>query len=92
MRGEYDLRSSFRVHILMIVAVFALLVAGLGGWAAKTEFSGAVIASGQVTVDSNVKKVQHPTGGVVAELLIRDGQSVKEGEVLIRLDETLDQG
>lgn len=88
MRGEYDLRSSFRVHILMIVAVFALLVAGLGGWAAKTEFSGAVIASGQVTVDSNVKKVQHPTGGVVAELLIRDGQSVKEGEVLIRLDET----
>ena len=88
MRGEYDLQSSFRVHILIIVAVAVLLVAGIGGWAAKTEFSGAVIASGQVTVDSNVKKVQHPTGGVVAELLIRDGQSVEEGEVLIRLDET----
>lgn len=87
MRGV-DLQSSFRVHILIIVAVAVLLVAGIGGWAAKTEFSGAVIASGQVTVDSNVKKVQHPTGGVVAELLIRDGQSVEEGEVLIRLDET----
>ena len=87
MRPEYDLRSSFRLHGLMVLAVTALLVIALGGWAAKTEFSGAVIASGQVTVDSNVKKVQHPTGGVVAELRIRDGQSVKAGEVLIQLDE-----
>ena len=50
-----------------------LLVVGLGGWAATTEFAGAVIAQGQVVVDSNVKKVQHPTGGIVGELRVRDG-------------------
>ena len=50
-----------------------LLVVGLGGWAATTEFAGAVIAPGQVVVNSNVKKVQHPTGGIVGELRVRDG-------------------
>ncbi len=63
-------------------------MAGVGGWAATTEFSGAVIAQGQLVVDSNVKKVQHPTGGVVGELRVRDGSSVKAGEVVVRLDET----
>ena len=57
-----------------------LLVGGIGGWAATSEFSGAVIAQGQLVVDTNVKKVQHPTGGVVAELHVRDGDQVKAGE------------
>src|SRR6185503_14161783 len=53
-----------------------------------SEFAGAVIAQGQLVVDSNVKKVQHPTGGVVAELRVRDGDIVKEGEIVIKLDDT----
>src|SRR5437899_1198246 len=57
-------------------------------WAAVTELSGAVIAQGQLMVDSNVKKVQHPTGGVVGELKVRDGDRVKAGDVVVRLDET----
>ena len=51
-----------------------------------TEFSGAVIGPGQVMVDSNVKRVQHPTGGVVGELHVRDGRQARAGDILIRLD------
>jgi HlyD family secretion protein len=56
-----------------------VLVGGIGGWATNTEISGAVIAPGQLVVDSNVKKIQHPAGGVVGELRVKDGDFVKEG-------------
>jgi HlyD family secretion protein len=56
--------------------------------AVTTEFSGAVIASGQLVVDSNVKKVQHPTGGVVGELHVRDGARVAAEDIVVRLDDT----
>jgi HlyD family secretion protein len=64
-------------------------VLGLGGWAATAQISGALIAQGSIVVDSNVKKVQHPTGGVVGELFVRDGDHVKAGDILLRLDETV---
>jgi HlyD family secretion protein len=70
-------------------AVMFVLVGGLGTWASTTDISGAVIATGSVVVDSNVKVVQHPTGGVVSELKVREGDRVREGDVLIRLDATL---
>src|SRR5215510_10005534 len=54
-----------------------------------TELSGAVVASGYLVVDTNIKKVQHPTGGVVGELLVRDGMHVNAGDVVIRLDATV---
>src|SRR5262245_37579135 len=73
---------------LAIVAASLLLVVGLGGWAATTEFSGAVIASGQLVVDSNVKKVQHPTGGVVGALHVRDGMRVNAADIVVQLDDT----
>jgi HlyD family secretion protein len=81
-------RASLRRHLALGVGAAALLVGGVGGWAATTELSGAVIASGQLVVDSNVKKVQHPTGGVVGELRVKEGEKVKAGDVLVRLDET----
>jgi HlyD family secretion protein len=68
--------------------VMALVVLGVGGWASTAELSGAVIGQGSVIVDSSVKKVQHPTGGVVSELRVRDGDQVKAGDILVRLDET----
>ena len=57
-----------------------------------TEMSGAVVAPGSIVVDSHVKKVQHPTGGVIGEILRRDGDRVKAGDVVIRLDETVAAG
>ena len=66
-----------------------MLAGGLGGWASTAEISGALIAPGQIVVESNVKKVQHPTGGVVGEVLARDGDLVKAGQVVVRLDDTV---
>ncbi|NWD76492.1 HlyD family type I secretion periplasmic adaptor subunit, partial [Pseudomonas gingeri] len=57
--------------------------------AAGTDLSGAVIAVGSVAVEGSVKKIQHPTGGIVAELLVTEGQLVAAGDVLIRLDSTM---
>src|SRR6266446_2070381 len=79
---------SIRRHLLVGAAAALVLVGGVGGWATTTELSGAVIAQGQLVVDSNVKKVQHPTGGVVGELRVKDGDRVNAGDVLLRLDET----
>ncbi len=83
-----ELRGMLRRQTVAIVVAALLLVAGLGGWAMTTEFSGAVIASGQLVVDSNVKKVQHPTGGVVGTLNVRDGSPVKAGDIVVSLDDT----
>jgi len=81
-------RRAIRQHILLSLVVVVLLVGGIGGWAATSEFAGAVIAQGQLVVDTNVKKVQHPTGGVVAELRVRDGDMVNLGDIVIKLDDT----
>lgn len=70
-------------------ATVLFLTAGVGGWAVTTALSGAVVAPGLLVVDSNVKSVQHPTGGVVSELLVREGDQVKAGDLLVRLDETV---
>lgn len=82
-------RSSIRRHVVVGSIVVAVLAVGLGGWASTAEISGALIAPGSVVVDSNVKKVQHPTGGVVGEVRARDGDHVKAGDILVRLDETV---
>jgi ABC-type Mn2+/Zn2+ transport system ATPase subunit len=86
---DSDARVSIRRHILVGTILVAALVLGLGGWAATAQISGALIAQGSIVVDSNVKKVQHPTGGVVGELFVRDGDHVKAGDILLRLDETV---
>ena len=82
-------RSSIHRHVVVGCIVVAFLAVGLGGWASTAEISGALIAPGFVVVDSNVKKVQHPTGGVVGEVRVRDGDRVKAGDILVRLDETI---
>jgi HlyD family secretion protein len=82
-------RQSITRHTRIALGGVAFLVFGLGGWAWTTELSGAVVAPGTVVVDSHVKKVQHPTGGVIGEILARDGDHVRSGDVVIRLDETV---
>ncbi|RWB96842.1 HlyD family type I secretion periplasmic adaptor subunit [Mesorhizobium sp.] len=80
---------SLRRYMLLGAATVALLVGGLGAWAATTELSGAVIATGHIAVESNVKAVQHPSGGVVGEINVRNGDEVRAGDILLRLDDTL---
>src|ERR1700712_4888544 len=80
--------ASIRRHLALALGLSAALVLGVGGWASLTQISGAVITPGQLVVESDVKKVQHPTGGVVGELRVRGGDRVNAGDVLIRLDDT----
>lgn len=80
---------SLRRYVLLGAATVALLVGGIGVWAATTHLSGAVIAAGHIAVESNVKAVQHPSGGVVGAINVRNGDQVKAGDVLLRLDDTL---
>jgi HlyD family secretion protein len=82
-------RRSIREHLIIGGVVMLVLTFGFGGWASTVPISGALIAPGSVVVDSNVKKVQHPTGGVVGEVRVRDGDTVKAGDIVVRLDETV---
>jgi HlyD family secretion protein len=84
-----DSQASIRRHIIAGSVIVGVLAIGLGGWASTAEISGALIAQGSIVVDSNIKKVQHPTGGVVGEVRVHDGDRVKAGDILIRLDETV---
>jgi len=82
-------RSSIRLHLIVGLAIVVVLAGGLGGWASTAQISGALIAPGSVVVESNVKKVQHPTGGVVGEVRAHDGDLVKAGDIVVRLDDTV---
>jgi HlyD family secretion protein len=79
---------SIQRYMIAGMAMVGFVTFVIGGWAATSELSGAVIGQGVVVVDSSVKKVQHPTGGVVGELRVREGDRVKAGDILVRLDET----
>jgi len=77
------------------VAVAALGLAALGVWLVLAPLSGAVIAPGFVKVDMNRKVVQHQEGGIIKQVLVRDGEHVRQGQILVviddvRLDATLD--
>lgn len=77
-----------RRPILLGLVALAALLATLGLWGGFTTLDGAVIAPGQVEVAQNRQVVQHPDGGVVAEVAIREGQSVAAGDLLLTLDGT----
>jgi HlyD family secretion protein len=82
-------RPSIKLHLVVGLAVVGLLAGGLGTWASTAQISGALIAPGSIVVESSVKKVQHPTGGVVGQVLAHDGDAVKAGDVVVRLDDTV---
>jgi HlyD family secretion protein len=87
--GVQDPVAMIRKLNIIGLAMVVTLVGCLGGWAATSQLAGAVIATGTVMVESVDKKVQHPTGGVVKQILVRDGSEVEEGQVLVRLDDTV---
>lgn len=69
------------------LAVLAFLVFGVGVWMVFAPLSGAVIAPAQVTIDMNRKTVQHQEGGIVKQILVRDGMHVRAGQALLVLDD-----
>lgn len=80
---------SARGAVLAGGITLGLLVFGFGGWSLLTRISGAIIAQGQLEVENNRQIVQHPDGGVVAEIHVKEAQSVRAGDLLIRLDGSL---
>ncbi|PTS81673.1 biotin/lipoyl-binding protein, partial [Caulobacter sp. HMWF009] len=80
-------RPSIHKHLRLIAILSGVLVFILGGWAALTKVSEAVISRGSLVNASYVKKIQHPTGGTVREINIQEGQKVQAGQLLIRLDD-----
>jgi HlyD family type I secretion membrane fusion protein len=77
-----------RPWILFGVFWIALIFVGFGSWAATAPLSSAVIAQGALAVDSKRKQIQHLEGGIVAALMVRDGDVVNAGDPLVKLDET----
>jgi HlyD family type I secretion membrane fusion protein len=78
-----ELRRLVGAGLLIIVAG----VVGLGGWSVLAPLSGAIVAPAFVKVDLNRKVVQHAEGGIVREIRVRDGDHVKQGQVLVVLDD-----
>ncbi|MEO1660452.1 MAG: HlyD family type I secretion periplasmic adaptor subunit [Pseudomonadota bacterium] len=83
------LKTGTRVPILSGMIIFAFLFLGLGTWLLTAELSGAVIASGTVTVLGKAKTIQHLDGGIVSQILVGNGDLVKRDEVLLRLEDTV---
>ncbi|HET7164571.1 MAG TPA: HlyD family type I secretion periplasmic adaptor subunit [Pseudolabrys sp.] len=77
---ERELKRGLRVLIFGVGIV--------GAWATLMPLSGAVVVPGTLVVESDVKKIQHPAGGVVASIPVRDGMQVRAGDLLLHLDET----
>ena len=77
---ERELKGGLRVLIFGVGIV--------GAWATLMPLSGAVVVPGTLVVESDVKKIQHPAGGVVANIPVRDGMHVNTGDLLLHLDET----
>ncbi len=78
--------NSIRNLMRAFMASVTLVGGGVAGWAGMTRIDSAVVASGAFAVQSSAQAIQHPEGGVVGAILVHDGELVKEGQVLIRLD------
>lgn len=79
---------SARRHVIIGLVTTAVLLGGFGVWSVSTDIAGAVVASGQTEVQSQRQIVQHPDGGVIEEILVKDGVTVAAGDLLLRLDGT----
>jgi len=83
-----ETRKSMRHYQLLgmggLIAIFGSLVS----WSFLASIHGAIIAPGVIVVESNVKRVQYPDGGIVSEIYVKDGDKVKAGDKLVRMDET----
>ncbi len=86
---DAEIGLSLSRHVQLAFCAIFVLFFGFGFIAAVIEIEGAVIASGRVVVESNIKRVQHQEGGIVKEIHVREGQKVDAHDLLVRIDDTL---
>lgn len=86
MDNEPKDRWGIRPLLAIGYVTLILTVLGLGVWGAATRISGAIIASGAVEIEGNRQVVQHPIGGVIAAINVREGDVVEKGDVLVELE------
>jgi len=82
-RRSWNIRKPLGIGLAALIALFGFVVA----WAVTFNISGAVIGKGTVQASLNRIAVQHPVGGVVADILASNGDKVKGGDVVVRLDD-----
>ncbi len=80
--------ESARGAIIAGLAVLVVFFFGLGGWAAFAPLNGAVVAPAVVKVEGNRKTIQHLDGGIVKELLVKEGDRVEPGQTVVALEDT----
>lgn len=83
-----DAATEIRRAVIWGMTGLVLLAGTAGLWAATAPLAGAVIAPGRMVVESNVRRVQHPSGGIISEIRVRDGDRVAAGDILVKLDDT----
>lgn len=83
----YDPDAQMHGKMRLTVGLMLTLVSGMALAAAIVPIGGAVVGSGQVGVESRVKQIAHPIGGTVADILVQNGQHVRKGQELVRLDD-----
>jgi HlyD family secretion protein len=82
-RRSWSIRKPLGIGLAALIALFGFVFA----WAVTFNISGAVIGKGQVQASVNRIAVQHPVGGVVADILVTNGDKVKGGDIVVRLDD-----
>ena len=88
---DQAITSSIRRHLWGGGLFLCSLLAFMTGWAAWMEISGAIIAPGAIMVETNVKTIKHKEGGIIGRILIKNGDLVSSGDLLIRLDDAVTQ-
>ncbi len=82
------IEPQIRRRLVAGLMITALMIGSIGGWGAYAMISSAIIAPGVIVVEGSDKKVQHPTGGVVGAILVKNGDKVDAGQIIVRLDPT----
>lgn len=92
--AEQDEKKRFSPRPYIVAGYITLLLTFgvFGTWAATAPLASAVVASGTVSVESNRKTVQHLEGGIVSEIVAKEGEIVKPGDIVLKLDPTQAQG
>lgn len=85
-QAESQANRAIRRYLLLAGVTVGGLVVGAGGWAATMNITSAVVGSGVIGIEGNTKKIQHGQGGIVRDIRVTDGMTVRAGDILVRLD------
>lgn len=83
-----ELQASMRRFSMLGGVVVVLVLGGVGGWATFAQIQGAVVAAGQLVVETTSKRIQHRDGGIVSQINVKNGDRVKPGQELVIMDDT----